>query len=305
MTEGDINDKRRLRRELELESIGEKHKFQINDIVLGALVLVAAIISFTDFSFSWGDLSSITAITLFMYIITMLVYRNCYSRGMAKGREDEEYKSVLDAYRHKRNEVYTRGLAGQVPDFCVWYKKKELKEYRESLLCDVNITYEDYTEKYMTMSYKKLLKTELSKEARKVIVKCNKAKSIDLYPGAVLNENGEFDRHKLIGKSGRERERQDKRNQAISRAVYVMFGALVACDVFLNFSPIIIAQWVVRMLPVIIAVISGSDGGFNNITITEVAFKNGQLNILNLFTEYVKKHTKTEEVKSEDTNSIS
>lgn len=288
MTEGDASNRRQLRRELELESIGEKHKFQINDIVLGALVLVAAVISFTDFSFSLGDLSSITAITLFMYIITMLVYRNCYSRGMAKGREDEEYKAVLSAYRQKRNEIYTKGLAGQIPDFCVWYKKKELREYRESLLCDVDITYDEYIEKYMKMPYRKLRHTPLSREARKVIIKCNRAKSIDLYPGAVLNENGEYDRHKLIGKSGREREKLDKNYQAISRAVYVIFGALVACDVFLNFSPIIIAQWVVRMLPVIIAIISGNDGGLNNITITEVAFKNGQLNIMNLYEEYIK-----------------
>lgn len=291
MTEGDINvDKRRqLRREIELDAMAiGNNKFKINDIVLAALVLVAAVISFTDFSFSLGDLSSITAITLFMYIITMLVYRNCYSRGMAKGREDEEYKTVLATYRQKRDEIYSKGIAGQVPDFCVWYKKKELREYRESLLCDVNITYDEYTEKYMQMPHRELMLSPLSKEAKKVIIKCNASKSIDLYPGAILNENGVYDRQKLIGKSGRERERQDKRTQAISRAVYVIFGALVACDVFLNFSPIVIAQWVVRMLPVIIAVISGSEGGLNNITITEVAFKNGQLNIMNLYEEYIK-----------------
>lgn len=294
MTEENVGNRRQLRRELELDAIGgEKHKFQMNDIVLGALVLVAAVISFTDFSFTIGDLSSITAITLFMYIITMLVYRNRYSRGIAKGKEDKEYKTILAAYRQKRDEIYAKGIAGQVPDFCVWYKKKELREYRESLLCDVNMTYEEYTEKYMKMSYRILRHTPLSREVRKVIIKCNAAKSIDLYPGAVLNENGEYDRHKLIGKSGREREKQDKQRQAISRAVYVIFGALVACDVFLNFSPIVIAQWVVRMLPVIIAIVSGDDGGFCNITVTEVAFKNGQLNILNLFDEYIKNSAQT------------
>lgn len=291
MTEGEISTSkhRQLRRELELDAIGVgKNKFQMNDIVLAALVLVAAVISFTDFSFTLGDLSSITAITLFMYIITMLVYRNRYSRGMAKGREDEEYKNVLKAYREKRDEIYSMGIAGQFPDFCVWYKKKELREYRESLLCDVDISYEVYAEKYMKMPYREIMRSALSREAKKVIIKCNAAKSIDLYPGAILHENGEYDRHKLIGKSGRERERQDKKNQAISRAVYVIFGALVACDVFLNFEPIVIAQWVVRMLPVIIAIISGDDGGYCNITVTETAFKNGQINIMNLYEEYLK-----------------
>ena len=285
---GDFSaDKRRqVRRELERDSAAPRDKFQMNDIVLAALVIVAAVISFTDFSFTLGDLSSITAITLFMYIITMLVYRNRYSKGMAKGREDEEYKNTLEAYRKKRNGVYTRGLAGRVPEFCVWYKKKELREYRESLLCDVDISYDEYAEKYVKLSARQIARLDISVEAKRVIAKCNAARSIDLYPGVVLNENGEADRHKLIGKSGRERERQDKRRQAVSRAAYVIFGALVACDVFLNFEPIVIAQWVVRMLPVIIAIISGDDSGYCNITVTEIAFKNAQINVINLFEEY-------------------
>ncbi len=286
---GDFSaDKRRqMRRELERDAVMGRDKFQMNDIVLAALVAVAAVISFTDFSFTLGDLGSITAITLFMYIITMLVYRNRYSRGMAKGREDEEYKKALKAYREKREEIYARGLAGQVPDFCVWYKKKELREYRESLLCDVDISYGEYSEKYIKLSARQIARLDISAEARRVILKCNAARSVDLYPGAVLNENGEYDRHKLIGKSGRERERQDKKRQAISRAVYVIFGALVACDVFLNFEPIVIAQWVVRMLPVIIAITSGDEGGFCNVTVTEVAFKNAQVNVINLFEEWL------------------
>lgn len=289
--DGDFSaDKRRqVRRELEA---GDRDKLQMNDFVLAALVVVAAVISFTDFSFSLGNLSSITAITLFMYIITMLVYRNRYSKGMAKGREDQEFKDVLLSYREKRDEIYARGLAGRVPEFCVWYKKKELREYRESLLCDIDMSYEEYTEKYMKLSARAVVRLGLSKDARRIILKCNAAKSIELYPGVILNENGEVDRHKLIGKSGRERERQDKKRQAVSRAVYVVFGALVACDVFLNFSLIVLAQWIVRMLPVIIAIISGDDGGFCNITVTETAFKNGQINVIHLFEEYVKMEEK-------------
>ena len=102
-----------------------------------------------------------------------------------------------------------------------------------------------------------------------------------------MHENGEMDRHKLIGKSGRVREREDKKKQAVSRAMYVILGALVVCDVFLNFSLLTIVQWIVRMLPVIIAIISGSDGGYCNVTVTEVNFKNGQINVINLFEEYI------------------
>ena len=178
-------------------------------------------------------------------------------------------------------------MAGRVPEFCTYYKRKELREYRESLLCDIEMSYDEYKQKYLTMPYKILMRQNLSYDAKKIIAKCNAARSIKLYPGMILNENGEYDRDKLIGKSGREREKHDKKKQAVTRAVYVIFGAVVAFDVILNFSWITVAQWIVRMLPVILAIISGDDSGYCNITVTETNFKHGQVNVINLFTEYI------------------
>jgi hypothetical protein len=161
------------------------------------------------------------------------------------------------------------------------------------------------------MSKKDILKLPISTEAKKILLKCNCAKAIKLYPGMILNESGEFDRDKLIGKSGRQRERHDKKKQALTRAVYVLFGAAVAFDMIFNFSLMTIAQWIVRMLPIIIAIISGDDGGYCNITVTETNFKRDQSNVIGIFMEYAKKNNLIEidkEEKSEniptDTNNI-
>ncbi len=280
--------RRQTRKSLEREIAGaEPDRIQLNDLMLGALVLLAAIISFTDFSFSVGDIRNFTALTLFLYIITMFVYRNSYAKGISRGKKDTEYQEALSKYRDKRESIYERNLAKRVPEFCTYYKKKELREYRESLLVDIEMEYDEYKEKYLRMPYKEIRKQALSYEAKKIIAKCNAAKAIKLYPGMILNENGEFDRHKLLGKSGRERERLDKKKQAVTRAIYVVFGAMVAFDVIFNFSLLTIAQWVVRMLPVVIAIISGDDGGYCNVTVTETFFKNGQINVINLFNEYI------------------
>lgn len=280
--------RRQARRDIERGIVAnEPDKIQLNDIMLACLVVIAAIISFTDFSFSLGDIRNLTALTLFLYIITMFVYRNRYDKGKARGKTDKEYQASLAAYREKRDGIYERNLAGRVPEFCTYYKKKELKEYRESLLCDIEMDYATYKDKYLMMSNKQILKEPISGEAKKIIMRCNAAKSIRLYPGMILNENGEYDRDKLIGRSGRERERADKKKQAITRAVYVLFGAVVAFDMFLNFSWLTVAQWIVRMLPVVLAIITGDDGGFCNITVTETNFKHGQVNVINLFNEYV------------------
>ena len=290
-------NRRNTRRDFERGVISnEPDKFQLNDLMLGALVIIAAVLSFTDFSFSAGDWKNLTALTLFLYIITMFIYRNRYEKGMARGKSDAEYQLSLKTYRENRNELTLKSLVSHVPGFCTYYKKQELREYRESLLCDIEMEYDTYKEKYIMMSKKDILKLPISAEAKKIIIKCNSAKAIKLYPGMILNESGEFDRNKLIGKSGRERERNDKKKQAITRAVYVLFGAAVAFDMIFNFSLMTIAQWVVRMLPIIFAIISGDDGGYCNITVTETNFKRDQSNVIGLFMEYAKKNNLIEEV---------
>lgn len=289
--------RRNTRRDFERGVINNSpDKYQMNDLALGALVIIAAVLSLTDFSFSAGDWKNLTALTLFLYVITMFVYRNRYEKGMSRGRLDPEYKEVLVKYRKKLEEINAKNIVSHVPAFCTYYKKQELKEYRTSLLCDIEMDYDTYKEKYLAMPRKEILRLPISAEAKMVILKCNRAKPIKLFPGLILNESGETDRSKLVGKSGRVRERQDKKRQAITRAVYVFFGAAVAFDMIFNFSLMTIAQWVVRMVPIILAIISGDDGGYCNITVTETNFKRDQTNVINLFMEYAKRNNLIEEV---------
>ena len=289
--------RRNTRRDFERGVINNSpDKYQMNDLALGALVIIAAVLSLTDFSFSAGDWKNLTALTLFLYVITMFVYRNRYEKGMSRGRLDKEYIEALGKYRGKIEEINAKSIVSHVPAFCTYYKKQELKEYRESLLCDVEIDYETYKQKYIMMTRKDVLRLPISMEAKAVILKCNRAKPIKLFPGLILNESGEADRSKLIGKSGRARERQDKKRQAITRAAYVLFGAAVAFDMIFNFSLETIAQWVVRMLPVLLATISGDDGGYCNIAVTETNFKRDQTHVINLFMEYAKRNNLVEEI---------
>jgi hypothetical protein len=292
--------RRQTRKNLEKGIVtAEPDKLQINDIMLGALVIIAAVISLTDFSFSIGSIANITALTIFLYLITTFVYRNRYAKGVMRGKREEEYICSLEEYRQKRDWIYNNNLAGYVPAFCTYYKKKELREYRESLLSDVEIPYEEYAEKYLKLPKRKIMALPLSIEAKKIILKCNAAKSIKLMPGMILNENGEYSRHKLIGKSGKQREIQDKRKNAITRAVYVLFGGLIVFDVIFNFSLQTCLQWLIRMLPVVLAIITGDDSGYCNISVTEVAFKKGQSNVINLFSEYLEEQKILPERKEE------
>lgn len=285
---GDKEIRGNIRKDLEKGLLSKsKDKVQINDLMLGALVLIAAIMSFTDFTLSFGSIRNFTALTLLLYVVTTLVYRNRYSRGKHLGHQDAEYITALGDYRGKLKGIYDRSVANLVPTFCKEYKVKELREYRENLLADIEMTYDEYKEKYWGMPFYKILALPLSLNIKKTLIKCNQAKAIKLYPSLILSESGEADREKLAGKSGKDRERIDKRKQMIERAIIVVFGSAIVINIILDFSLITIFQWFVRMCPIVMAWLTGEDSGFCCIAVTETNFKRDQTSIINLFDEWV------------------
>lgn len=277
-----------IRKEIEKTAIKKApDKVQVNDFMLAALVLIAAVMSFTDFTLSFGSIKNFTALTLLLYVVTTLVYRNRYSRGKSRGMQDNDYIEALGAYREKLKGIYSNSLAGLVPIFCKEYKVKELREYRENLLADIEMSYEEYKEKYWGKSGLRILFLNCSFNIKKTLIKCNRAKPIDICPSLLLNESGEASREKLAGKSGKERERSDKKKQMIERAIIVLFGSAIAINIILDFSLLTVFQWFVRMCPIVIAMITGEDSGFCCIAVTETNFKRDQTSIINLFDEWI------------------
>lgn len=267
----------------------------MNDLMLAGIVVIAMVLSLTGFSFSLGDFKNFTALTLFLYVITTIIYRNRYNRGKLRGRSDPEYIEALKAYRVAKDRIAELGIASDVPTFCQVYKTTELKEYRKGILSDVNLDYDEYMEKYRHMSKRNVMRLSLPLNMRKAIVKCNDAMPLKLTPGLIMNESGEADRHKLVAQSGRERELKDKRKDFIWRGLLILLGGAIAVDVILDFSLISIVQWFVRMLPIISAIIMGDDSGFCDIAVTETNFKKDQTAIINLFFEYEKAKEPPEE----------
>ena len=286
--------RRELRRNLERDT-SNVNKFSMNDLMLAGIVVIAMVLSLTDFTFSLGDFKNFTALTLFLYVVTTIVYRNRYNRGKLRGRSDPEYLEALKTYRLAKNKITELGIASDVPTFCQTYKTTELKEYRKGILADVDLDYNEYMEKYRHLTNKAVMKLSLPLNMRKAIIKCNNAEPLKLTPGLIMNESGEADRHKLVAQSGREREIKDKRTDFVWRGLMVALGGMIAVNVIFDFSFLTIVQWFVRMLPMLSALIMGDDSGFCDIAVTETNFKKDQTAIINLLLEYVKAKEPPEE----------
>lgn len=293
-TQKSNSEKRReLRRSLENDT-SNPNKFTLNDLMLVGLVLIAMVLSYTDFTLSFGNFKNFTALTLFLYVITTMIYRNRYNRGKSRGRVDTEFCEALQTYRTTRNKVIDQGIVSEIPVFCREYKKKELMEYRTSILADVDMEYDEYITKYRRLTRRDVMKLHLPLDMRNAILRCNEAKPLRLTPGLIMNENGEADREKLLSQSGREREKQDKRRQLVTRGLRVILGCAIVVNLILDFSVITVIQWFIRMMPIMSAIVLADDAGYCSVTVTETNFKRGQTSVIHLFFEYYNKKEKDE-----------
>ena len=279
--------RRELRRSMENEALAKgSDKVILSNLMLAGMVILAAMCSMFGVELSFGEIRDLTLLSVILYAITSMVYRNRYARGKMRGKRDGDYLLALNGYRERRGIIDLRGLVSSVPLFCREYKKRELREYRSDLLIDVDMTYEEYKDHYMRRSDKQIMKLDLPLDTRRVLIKCNHAKPLRLTPGMILNENGEAERQELMGQSGRERERKDKRKQMIQRALLVLFGGIVTFSFVTEFTLANVLRWAVRMVPIAMAIIFGDDDGYCNITVTETAFKRAQSSVINLLFEW-------------------
>lgn len=279
--------RRELRRTMENEALSKgSDKVILSNLMLAGMVVLAAMCSMFGVELSIGAVRDLTLLSVILYFITSMVYRNRYARGKMRGKHDGDYLHALGGYRERRSTIDDRGLVSSVPLFCREYKRRELREYRADLLIDVDMTYEEYKENYMRLSDKEIMVLHLPLETRKILIRCNHAKPLRLTPGMILNENGEAERQELMGQSGRERERKDKRKQMLQRAILVLFGGLVTFSFVTEFTLANVLRWAVRMVPIAMAIIFGDDDGYCNITVTETAFKRAQSSVINLLFEW-------------------
>ena len=110
-------------------SIGaEEGKLRMSNAMLCALVLVAALVSFTGITFSIQAIRDFTALTVFIYFITTMTYRNRYNCGKLRGRESKEYREAIKEYRDAVNEIPDTVTDDRIAAYCEEYKKRELAD---------------------------------------------------------------------------------------------------------------------------------------------------------------------------------
>ena len=104
---------------------------------------VAALVTFTDVSFSHFGGAEFTSSLAVMLIASYLIYFSLEDAGERLGCESEEYKRALESYRTARGAIAPTAI-GALRDYCRRYSAEEADFRRKSYISERGYTPEEY-----------------------------------------------------------------------------------------------------------------------------------------------------------------
>jgi len=140
-------------------------------------LFVAALVTFTDVSFSAFTGESFTTGLILMLLASYIMYFSLEGSGEKFGESTDEFSSALKKY----NEIKQRINADDISllrEFCYCYAKKDAEYRRKSFLCEAGFTENEFLE------YKN--GASVSKKARRVFLRCERIKAVNLTPAVLL-----------------------------------------------------------------------------------------------------------------------
>lgn len=261
---------------LDRKSLSIKAPSAINVLMI-VVVLIAAIVSLGELTFTVKGAINVTLTVIVLYIVASIVYPNSYSAAMAKEKLTPEYTAAKEEYENSIREVGALKMLTEMPDYCVRYSREELKACRSAILLDECIEYDTFESKYLGKSRKELRKENLSYAAVKCIRDASRVKAINITPGNLLGSGEEVTlaqrvlrivgARRSVGIESRTRQRLDNGMNMLTRAITtILAGAIGVTVVIEEFSLRTIAEWAMKMLPIVIAALGGNIAGKHNVS---------------------------------------
>lgn len=251
------------------------------------LCFIASFVSFWDveIAFDLNKIFSISFVTVLIYIITVTVFRSKYDTGLYKGRETEPYKEAVKRFDALAKEIADNLLVDRLRDWCNAFRRKDLADVRYNIISPF-MTYQEYEEKYMNLSKAQVRQLPLNKTTRKAILRANKVLPAELTSDMLLSRSFSttiFGKRKILPKSGEQQRERDLLLSYINAFIRTFICGMFVISVASDPSVDTFIQWLIRMVPIVMAFVTAPAAGYRNVTDTTTRRISAQSGILDLF----------------------
>lgn len=234
-------------------------------------LLVTALVSFTEISFSEFGGKSFTSTLILMLISSYVMYFSLEDAGEKLGRESEAYKTA-DEKLSKLKENIKGSDISRLREFCLDYRNAELEYRRSNMLFSLGYTEDEYN-RYVNGE-------KMDKKAEKNLGRVKKIKRAELDAANLL--------------SGNKRQESELKNPESSRLFHMILKLIpsTVCTIFtisvmisvkdnMTAAGVIEALLKLSTLPVI--GLKGYSGGYEYVTSSEIGWMETKARLLDAF----------------------
>ena len=249
------------------------------------LCAIASVVSFWDVTLTIDKAFTIGWVTVLLYIVSTTVYRTNYDGGIYRGRQTDAYKEITRTFRTYRDRIMKESRIDALREWCRDFRIQDVRNVRMEIVCPY-MSYDDYLAKYANLSPQKVKELGLSRKVQSAINRANAVEPVELTADMLLNLSFSkklFGKRRILPRSGDEQRRGDFVSNYAKRLVITILCGLFAVEFISDPSMESFLQWIIRMIPVVMAFLTGDAGGFRNATEISVRRIDAQSRLLEMF----------------------
>jgi hypothetical protein len=266
--------------------------------------IIAAMVSFWDLRITFDDAFSVGWVAIMLYFVATSVYRTKYDGGIYRGKQSEAYKKANDKFCELREKVLQKSLEGRLRGWCNAYRTNDLDNIRREIVCPY-LSYDKYLSEYANLSKRRIKSMGLSKKVSRAIIAANDIEPAELSADMLLSASVQknlFCKRRILPRSGDEQRRGDFiKNYAVRFFMTFICGMFIV-EVVSDPTLDTFLQWMVRMIPIVLAFLSGESNGFANATEVTCKRIDAQARLLETFLADVEKVSNHEEAEALSSN---
>ena len=317
-----VAEKREIQKEA-LRKSAVKNKKSKGEFLRTLPLLIATLIVLLTISLIWTDIK-ITDLFTFKFVgdlvafllLFWMMFFTLQSIGNTAGKADVEYSSVRNRYRAERDHIRAEGTELDLPDFCDFYVKKEIRDYRRTILLNANIRIEEWEDKYSDLDEHALLVLlprrkfyhrvksaeledsviekliairKLSARKKSAIVKCCIARPLEISPDLIMLDDGERTSRVPIAEKSVKQKQTQRDIFALIRITIMMFLSIsIAGEFILDFSPATLVFGLVKLSSLAVTGYQGYHIGYTVYTEYGVRRLNDQINLISVFNRWIR-----------------
>ena len=243
----------------------------VGKTVAAITLLVAALVTFTEISFSGIGSAGFTSTLVMMLISSYVMYFSLEDAGEKLGRECESYIAISKRHEKLQKEVRSHGIS-ELREFCTEYRNLELDYRRQSLLFSLGYTKKEY-EAYINGE-------EMSRKAKKDLMRVKKIRPAELNTAMLLS-------NEMKSKSELKSPERDRILNMVLKliptTVCMLFTVSVMVSTKDNMTSSGVIEAILKLSALPVVGLKGYSGGYEYATVSEYAWLETKCSLLESF----------------------